>query len=319
MKLFRRSNSMFASDAEGGGRQPYEAFLGAPQCHPRFTGAAAQTRRRRHVCVSDADLANATAGSKTLRSVETRMAPATAGSKTLRLRQHGRTLRQKLGEKTNCKSTDERCILEAAGTVAAKKLLAHAFRPPKPTDWDSDPDQWLDNHNIGQVLKQYADIYPWFRFFGVHPIDFSAPSPYKKGERECLIPQMCSIEIPKLRSQGIRYGGVVFNLDNHLGNGTHWVALVIDTNVKKPGVYYFDSYGMRPPRQVKRFMEDLSIEEPNGIFGYNGRRFQYSDSECGMYSILFIICMIHGVPFAKFVKRPIADKYMLALRNWLFS
>lgn len=275
---------------EGGGRQPYEQFLGAPKCHPRFTGAAAQTRRRRRSCVTDEEIHRATGST-----------------------------RKALAEKGKCAVADERCILEAAGTVAAKKLLAQALRPAKPGEWDSDPDQWLDNHNIGAAIKQYADIYPWFRFYGVHPIDFSAPSPYKKGVRECLIPKMCSIEIPKLRAEGIRYGGVVFNLDDHLGDGSHWVALIIDTNAKKPGVYYFDSYGMRPPKQVRRFMEDLSIEEPRAVFGYNGRRFQYSNSECGMYSILFIICMIHGVPFAKFVKRPIADKYMLALRDWLFS
>lgn len=274
---------------------PYEGFLGAPKCHPRFIGKDAATRKKRRQCVSDAELAKVTG------------TPLSG------------TLRQQLAAKTRCRIDDERCILESAGTVAAKQLLASALRPAKPTDWDSDPDQWLDNKNIELVLKQYADIYPWFRFYGVHPIDFSAPSPYVKGHRECLIPKMCSIEIPKLRAEGIKYGGVVFNLDNHLGKGTHWVALIIDTNEKKPGVYYFDSYGMKPPKQVRIFMEDLAYEEPNAIFGYNGRRFQYSNSECGMYSILFVICMIHGVPFAKFVKRPIADKYMLALRNWVFS
>lgn len=276
----------------GGHRQPYEQFLGAPRCHPRFMGAAAQTRKRRGACITDAELA------------------AVGG--------RGAT-RKQLADRAKCAIEDERCILESLGTAAAKELLAKALRPAKPADWDKDPDQWLDNHNIEAIFKQYVEVLPWFRFFGVHPIDFSAPSPYIQGRRECLIPKMCNIEIPKLRAEGVKYGGVVFNLDNHLGSGSHWVALIIDTNVKKPGVYYFDSYGMRPPKQVKRFMEDLSFEEPRAIFGYNGRRFQYSNSECGMYSILFLICMMHGVPFRKFVKRPIADKYMLALRNWLFS
>ena len=274
---------------------PYEGFLGAPKCHPRFMGSEAKTRKKRRQCVTDAELSKATG------------VPVS------------RRMREELATKTRCKVTDERCILEGAGTAISKQLLAQALRPPKPTEWDSDPDQWLDNKNIELVLKQYADIYPWFRFYGVHPIDFSAPSPYVKDHRECLIPKMCSIEIPKLRAEGVKYGGVVFNLDNHLGKGTHWVALIIDTAAKKSGVYYFDSYGMKPPKQVRRFMEDLGYEEPTAKFGYNSRRFQYSNSECGMYSILFIICMIHGVPFAKFVKRQIADKYMLALRDWVFS
>lgn len=284
-------------EQDGGKRQmPYEKLLGAPKCHPRFVGAAGQTRRRRRACITDQELA------------------AAAGVSA-----RGITLRKQLADKGQCKVGDERCILESIGTQKARELLAHALRPAKPAEWDSDPDQWLDNGNIEAIFKQYTEIYPWFRFFGVHPIDFSAPTPYKKGVRECLIPKMCSIEIPKLRSEGVRYGGVVFNLDNHLGKGSHWVALVIDTNVRRPGIYYFDSYGMKPPKQVRTFMEDLTLEEPRAVCGYNGRRFQYGNSECGMYSILFIICLIHGVPFARYVKRPIADRYMLAIRDWLFS
>jgi hypothetical protein len=291
---------------------PYEAFLGAPRCHPRFVGAAAATRKRRGQCVTDAELAQA------VRSRPSRTIPSSGRDTNLPAYRRS-TLRRDLAARTKCKETDERCILEAAGTIAAKELLAQALRPAKPAEWDSDPDQWLNNENIEQVLKQYADIYPWFRFFGVHPIDFSAPSPYVKGQTQCLIPKMCSIEIPKLRAEGVKYGGIVLNLDNHLGKGSHWVGIVIDTKEGKSGVYYFDSYGMKPPIQVRRFMEDLAYEEPKAIFGYNGRRFQFGNSECGIYSMLFIICMIHGVPFSKFVKRPMADKYMLALRDWLFS
>ncbi len=113
---------------------PYEAFLGAPKCHPRFVGAASATRKRRGQCVTDAELARAV-----------RARPS-------------RTLRRDLAARSKCKETDERCILEAAGTVAAKELLAQAFRPAKPAEWDSDPDQWLNNEIIEQFLQQYADI-----------------------------------------------------------------------------------------------------------------------------------------------------------------
>jgi hypothetical protein len=52
---------------------------------------------------------------------------------------------------------------------------------------------------------------------------------------------------------------------------------------------------------------------------YNGRRSQYSNTECGMYSLYFIINMINGVPFRKFVKRRIPDKDMLELRKVIFQ
>lgn len=274
----------------------YEEYLGAPKCHPRYRGAAARTRRRRGACISDRELATA------------------AGT----IQGRGKTLRANVAAKTGCAVADERCMLEKLGTDYARRLLRE-LRPAKPADWDKDPDQWLDNHNIAAVMKQYEETYPWFRFYGVHPIDFSAPSPYKKGVKECLIPKMCSITFPDLRRDGIRYAGVIFNLDNHLGSGSHWVALMIDTNLKAPGVYYFDSYGMKPPKQVWIFMQDLSLEEKRATLGYNGRRFQFGESECGMYSMFFLICLMHGYPFKKFVKRPVADRAMLALRDWLFS
>lgn len=276
------------------GIEAYMNFMGAPKCHPKFRGGHATQRRKRGTCIDDGALAKLVKPTK------------------------GRTARQIASERTGCKAADERCILEKIGGAEATKLLGD-LRPAKPADWDADPDQWLDNTNIEAVMRQYATIYPWFEFFGVHPIDFSAPSPYRKDAKVCLIPKMCSITIPGLRERGIRYAGVILNLDNHLGSGSHWVGLVIDTNERKPGVYYFDSYGMKPPKQVWIFMQDLSIEEPRAVLGYNGRRFQFGNSECGMYSMFFIIALMHGVPFKKFVKRPVADKTMLQLRDWLFS
>ncbi len=276
------------------GLDPYVAMLGAPKCHPKFRGAAATRRRRRAACIENADI-------ERLAKVK------------------GKTARRALAEKTGCDEKDERCMLEKTGGPIAQQLLED-LRPAKPADWDADPDKWLDNTNIEKVLRQYESIPELkFRFYGVHPIDFAAPSPYRKDAKVCLVPKMCSITIPGLRAEGVKYAGVVFNLDNHLQSGSHWVGLVIDTDKRKPGVYYYDSYGMKPPKQVWVFMQDLSIEEPRVTLGYNGRRFQYGNSECGMYSTLFIIAAIHGMPFKKFVKRPIPDGTMIQLRDWFFS
>jgi hypothetical protein len=198
-------------------------------------------------------------------------------------------------------------------------MFKNYIKPLKPMSWCDDPDKWLDNTNIEGVLKQYETAYPWFRSLGVHPIDFSAPSPYNNN-KVCLEPIMCSVSIPAMRRDGIRYAAAVFNLDNHLQSGSHWVGLVV--NIHEPAVYYFDSYGIAPPAQVETFMRSLANDEPRLLdgrrIGFNGRRFQRGGSECGMYSLYFIICMIHGVNFSKFVKRPVPDKDMIALRNVLF-
>jgi hypothetical protein len=203
-------------------------------------------------------------------------------------------------------------------------MFKQYIKPIKPVTWCKDPDKWLDNTNIENVLHTYEGIYPWFKALGVYPIDFAAPSPYEKaagGAQVCLEKTMCAVSIPALRAAGHRYAAAVFNLDNHLQNGSHWVACVI--NVNQPGVYYFDSYGLPPPSQVDIFMRSLANDEPRLLranrIGYNGRRFQYGGTECGMYSLYFIICMIHGMPFKKFVKHPVPDKDMIALRDVLFA
>jgi hypothetical protein len=70
-------------------------------------------------------------------------------------------------------------------------------------------------------------------------------------------------------------------------------------------------------------MRSLANDEPRLLkgrrIGFNGRRFQYGGSECGMYSLYFIICMIHGMTFRKFVKHPVPDKDMISLRDVLFA
>jgi Ulp1 family protease len=106
-------------------------------------------------------------------------------------------------------------------------------------------------------------------------------------------------------------------LDPHYKDGSHWVALAID--LKRTCVYYFDSYGMAPPDQVARFMKYLTLQEPKLRLESNGRRFQYSHTECGMYSMYFIIRMIAGASFKKFCKHPISDKWMLEFRKVLFD
>jgi hypothetical protein len=83
--------------------------------------------------------------------------------------------------------------------------------------------------------------------------------------------------------------------------------------------YYFDSYGMKPPEQVARYMRYLTLQEPSLVLQSNGRRFQYSDTECGVYSMYFIICMIYRQDFKYFCKHPISDKWMYKFRKILFD
>ena len=221
-----------------------------------------------------------------------------------------------------CGPKDYHCMLDHAPLSDADKALlrARSLRPRYPAEWLEDEDKWLDNFQIESVMKQYQEAFPWFRFMGALPMDFSAPDPYKQGVRQCLNPDVCNLNLQAEYDKGIRAIGSIFNLDPHTKGGSHWIALYIDLHdMKHVAVSFSDSYGMKPPRLVARFMRALRLQAPTAALAYNARRFQYSSSECGMYSMYFLICMLNGIPFKRFVKRRVPDKVMLELRKVLFS
>ena len=51
----------------------------------------------------------------------------------------------------------------------------------------------------------------------------------------------------------------------------------------------------------------------------NTRRHQFSNSECGMYCLYFIIRMLKGDSFSKFTSKKIPDKFMMKLRKIYFN
>lgn len=204
--------------------------------------------------------------------------------------------------------------------ASEKAYLAQTYlRPKQPTTWSSDPDMWLDSNNIEQVLKQYEEAFPEFEFMGPFPIDFAAPDPYQTngGPKRCLIREICDLKLKDAFREGTQKVGIVYNLDPHFKDGSHWVATFID--IPKHRCYYFDSYGMAPPKQISRFMKWLTLQDSKMKLAYNARRFQFRGSECGIYSVYFIIRMLMGDVFQPFCRRAPRDEAMLDLRDWLFS
>jgi hypothetical protein len=225
----------------------------------------------------------------------------------------------RLKKSKSCKADDGRCMITSSdlNEKEKKSLITAYFRPKQPDTWKADPHTWLNSDDIEAVMKQYEAAYTHFKFLGVVPIDFSAKDPYDKTTEKCMNEEFCKVDLKSDRASGKTVIGAIYNLDPHFKGGSHWVGLVIDLRVNK--VCYFDSYGIKPPQQIARYMRYLTLQEPKLILESNGHRFQRSDTECGMYSMYFIICMIEGVNFSKFCKNPIPDKWMYEFRKVLFD
>ena len=195
----------------------------------------------------------------------------------------------------------------------------YTFAPKAPESWKENPNEWLTSTDIIEVMKQYEKKYPTFEFIGPSPIDYDKHLAYG----ECVWEELCEFSLSKTIAEGKREIGIIFNLDKHNQPGSHWIAMFINT--KKRHIYFLDSYGVKMPRQVKKFktkIQKQSLKIGNGkeykLFE-NKRRHQYSDSECGMYSLYFIIQLLEGVSFNKFVKKRVKDNYMMKLRKIYFN
>lgn len=232
--------------------------------------------------------------------------------------------------KKACPPGADHCLLDRSAELFGETERKHArmlLRPRYPSEWINDPDSWLDNFQIESVMKQYQQDYPQFKFYGVFPIDFSAPSPYQSSKpggspsvQKCLNEELCNINLAHEYNLGFRGLGAIFNLDPHFKSGSHWVGLYINIrNLSVPEVYYFDSYGMRVPRLIGRLMKSFKFQNKKTRLMWNSRRFQFSDSECGMYSMYFLIAMLSGISFKRFCHSAVPDSEMYKLRTILFS
>jgi len=218
----------------------------------------------------------------------------------------------------NVEPENEYSFVSALPLSKEKKdeLLKMYLRTKQPDDWKSDPDKWLNNIDITKVMNQYEEAFENFEFMGPFPIDFAAPDPYNK-DGKCLIQEMCELKVAESLQRGTTSIGIIYNLDPHYKGGSHWVAVYIDLNEHR--TYYFDSYGLEAPIQIQKFMKWLTTQDSTMKLYYNGRRFQYENSECGMYSMYFIIRMLMGDHFQAFTRKAPPDSFMLELRDWLFS
>ena len=169
-------------------------------------------------------------------------------------------------------------------------------------------------------MNQYEEAYSNFEFIGPVPIDFDAPAPEnpllgKWGK--CIVDELCKLDVAEVNKKGTEKIGIIFNLDKHDEPGSHWVCGFVDYPNKS--AYYFDSYAIEPPKQIETFMKWLTTQDSAMKLFYNGNRFQRGGSECGMYSMYFILRMLEGDDFQAFSRTKPPDSFMLDLRDWLFS
>jgi len=176
-------------------------------------------------------------------------------------------------------------------------LQTSVFRPEGPQGQF----QWLSTIDINKTLVQYENKYPDFVFLGAVPIDFNELDyyPFKK------------MNFNELRKEGKNRLGVIFNLDEHYKGGSHWVSLFAD--LEKGQVYFSDSYGRKPEKRINHFMERIkdyleTCNLNNIDMRHNPTQHQKGNSECGVYSINFILRLLKGKTFDHLTRKRLTDE-----------
>jgi len=206
-----------------------------------------------------------------------------------------------------------------------------AFKPKGPTgQYD-----WLSTTEINDCMERYMKVYPHFLFVGAVPIDIEDLDQF--GVK--------TLNYDKLIKRGLYTVGIIFNLDEHYKSGSHWVSFFVDFKTKR--IYYSDSAGKPPEQRVKRLVKKIAesfyekdhpnkkvmhlpidsyMNEsgPNAIeklydIRFNTMQHQYGGSECGVYSMNFLIRLLRGDTFDDIHKARIEDKKINICRDTYFN
>ena len=201
--------------------------------------------------------------------------------------------------------------------------LRDSFAPKSPADWKKNPNEWLSSVDILDVMKQYEKAYKCFEFMGPSPIDFDI----KMMGDQCVWEELCKFNLQEQIDSNKTKIGIIFNTDKHTGGGKHWFSLFI--NIKKGEIFFYDSAGDKPAKEIQALIDRI-IEQGKNLKQTKPIAFkidsnypvehQMGTTECGVYSLYFIVHMLEDKLTGHYLKtHKIKDKYMQQFRKVYFN
>lgn len=174
-----------------------------------------------------------------------------------------------------------------------EELLYYTFKPNGPQGKFT----WLSTVDLEYAMKQYKIKHPDFKFLGAVPIDFA----------ELIGLDINNINFDEEKRNGNKRFGVIFNLDEHYKGGSHWVSLFFDLDKKQ--IYFSDSVGKKPVKRIKEYIDKIiNYMGKNVDYQYNKMEHQKGNSECGVYSINWILRLLNGKTFEHLTSKRLSDE-----------
>lgn len=249
---------------------------------------------------------------------------------------------EELERKMSSSCSTQTCWLRSdlLKNIDNEEITNYTFRPDGPIS----KYEWLSTSNINDVIDQYHAVHDNFLFLGTVPYDFQELPELGLG----------NFNFDKIYNEGKYKIGIVINLDESHQNGSHWVGLYAD--LKNNQVYFFDSVGKAPRKKIKIFINkittfmynkkyntNIKISNVIGLINkldnkktkykylgllkdkldnidirYNNIQHQFKNSECGVYSINFIVRSLKGESFDNIINNITNDDKMNDCRRVYF-
>ena len=209
----------------------------------------------------------------------------------------------------------------------ARAELKKVFRPHKPQSWYSNDKTWLNTYDILNVMTQYENKYSSFKFLGVSPINYD----YQISNNQCVANALCSLNVNRLLQLNYSQIGVIFNLDRHDEPGSHWVCFYagLVPYLKNFGCYYIDSNAIKAPQEVEKLAYIIKEQidqhykknklKKQFAFHQNTKQFQFKNSECGMFSMFFLIQFLKKCAYKDIIDINIDDDRVHKFRNIYYT
>jgi hypothetical protein len=220
-------------------------------------------------------------------------------------------------------STESCWAHRLAPDASLRAKLLDAFAPEAPASWAHNPNEWLSNLDIEEVMQQFEEKYPCFQFMGASSIDFDAPLHPDRPELGAVDPPIATFSLAKHIRQGRHKIAFVFNLDRHDQPGSHWVSLFV--HWKHRLIFYFDSAGDSIPPPIQALVTRLqrqanALRHPLRFQQNHPNAHQEGDTECGVYALFFIVHMLEDRLDSTFwTTRRIPDEDVQRYRHTYFN
>lgn len=228
-------------------------------------------------------------------------------------------VKKKLGVEREVDIYEHKAFQNFIGHDVAQKKLSTDFKPKGP----SNSTALLDNFNIDEALDRWAAVGKdefGKKFYHVpfQMIDFV--------ETRSALSKVDPLELKK---QGYNCFGVVINTDVSTGGGIHWFCIYGDLDhagtVEDPiQLEYFNSSGYTPRPEMEKWLRTVEMEmlkrgvRANVIYATGGKQIQYSKTECGVWSLVYIYSRLLGKPYHWMANVGANDNDMIEYRQRLF-